>query len=69
MSHNAQKLYELLPDQWKASRDKQNPSCCDGLSKEAKNPQNEAVADDRGSTEARELATEAEGERAFTHLG
>ncbi len=62
MGHNAQKLHELLPDQWRKDREK-NPSRCDGCYVEAKSTQDAAGAADGSSTEAREPATEAEGER------
>jgi transposase len=63
MSHNAQKLHELLPDQWKKAREQKPPSCCSGQDTKLHGEQAQAAADDGASTEERELATEAEGER------
>ncbi len=63
MGHSAQKLSELLPDEWKKARGQKNPSCCSGRAQEANQQKEAAAADDGGSTEAREPATEAEGER------
>jgi transposase len=64
MGHNAQKLHELLPDQWKKAREEKDPSCCSGPNEMVNKEKEGAAAEDGASTEARELATEAEGERA-----
>lgn len=45
MGHNAQKLYELLPDQWRKDREK-DPSGCDGCHAEARSTQDAAFAAD-----------------------
>jgi hypothetical protein len=65
MGHSAHKLSELLPDEWKKAREKKDPSCCSGRRQEADLGKAAAAADDGDSTEARELATEAEGERGL----
>lgn len=62
MGHSSSKLYELLPDEWKKARGQKSPSCSSGPEEQTCGEKARAAADDGASTEARELATEAEGE-------
>lgn len=48
MGHSAQKLHELLPDQWKKAWEQKTPSCCSGQNEKAHQEREVAAADDGG---------------------